>query len=204
MTTAKERTAKILLTRRLRPTRLLVLGSVLLAGLVLTGCASQPGSAPGDQAADTVHRLGSVPVPSAEPGPPAPVPASIGNPQLLAMGAPLRVSLPGGVDALITTSGPAEDLAPVHTPDDPVPGVITITAIPSAGSVQLSAADLSSRDEHGTDIPLTPVGPATVTAAAGQPAILRVSGLFHDGQAQINWQQGGHVVGMWDFSIEND
>lgn len=35
-------------------------------------------------------------------------------------------------------------------------------------------------------------------------ATLRVAGTFQQGGAQINWQQGGHVLAIWDFTIETD
>jgi len=82
--------------------------------------------------------------------------------------------------------------------------VITMTATPSAGSVHLSAVDLASRDQTGTQVTLTPVGPATVTATPGHPGTLRVAGTFQQGGAQINWQQNGHVLAIWDFTIETD
>ncbi|HYS38538.1 MAG TPA: hypothetical protein VEO01_23210 [Pseudonocardiaceae bacterium] len=38
----------------------------------------------------------------------------------------------------------------------------------------------------------------------GDPGTLRVAGTFHQGGAQINWQQNGHVLAIWDFTIETD
>jgi hypothetical protein len=179
--------------------------TVLLAGLV-AGCTSQPATSPSpNSAAAVVSSLGAVPIPSVPTGTPAPVTASIGHPQLLAMGAPVRVSLPGGTQALITTSGPAIDLPPGQVkPSGPVSGVITVTAMPSTGSLRLSAADLASRGQTGAPVTLTAVGPATVTAAPGRPASLQLSGTFHQGDAQINWTQDGHTLAIWDFTIETD
>lgn len=179
--------------------------TVFLVGL-LAGCTSQPASSPNsNSAAAVVSSLGAVPIPSVPTGTPAPVTASIGHPQLLAMGAPVRVSLPGGTQALITTSGPTIDLPPGQVkPSGPVPGVITVTVTPNSGSLLLSAADLASRDQTGAKVTLTPVGPATASATPGHPASLRLSGTFHQGDAQINWQQDGHVLAIWDFTIETD
>ncbi|GAA4846408.1 hypothetical protein GCM10025787_30690 [Saccharopolyspora rosea] len=177
--------------------RRIVAGLLLVAGL-LAGCAGGPA---GEDAADTVRRLGRVPVPSAEPGPPAPVAASLGKPQLIAMGAPVRVSLPGG-EAVVTTTGP--DAPGGQRPGGPARGAIEITAAPGSGEVRLDAADFDVRDDSGADVPLVPDGPADVVATAGRPGALRLVGTFHDGQARIAWRQGGHVVAMWVFSVEND
>lgn len=179
--------------------------AALTATVLLAGCTHQPSGSDSQSAADVVSSLGAVPIPTAPTGVPAPVNASIGHPQLLAMGAPVAVSLPGGVQALITTSGPTEDrpTGPLK-PNAPVHGVITVTVTPGAGSLRLSAADLASRDQTGAQVTLTPIGPATVSATPGHPGTLRVTGTFHQGGAQINWQQNGHVIAIWDFTIETD
>ncbi|HWE89860.1 MAG TPA: hypothetical protein VG317_10410 [Pseudonocardiaceae bacterium] len=176
-----------------------------LAVGLLAGCSGgQPAGANPRSAAGVVSQLGAVPIPSVATGPPAPVLASIGHPQLLAMGAPVLVTLPGG-KALITTNGPTENLSPGGVnPNAPVPGRITVTATASAGTVQLAAADLASLDENGHPIDLAPIGAASVFATPGHPATLRLSGTFHTGEAQINWRQDGHVIAMWDFTIETD
>jgi hypothetical protein len=179
--------------------RTVAVGALLTATVLVAGCTPAPQS---QSAADVVSSLGAVPIPTVSAGVPAPVNASIGHPQLLAMGAPVAVSLPGGMQALITTSGPTEDGQ--LSPKAPVHGVITVTVTPSAGSVRLSAVDLASRDESGTAVALTPVGPATVTATPGHPATLKVGGTFQQGGAQLNWQQDGHVLAIWDFTIETD
>lgn len=177
--------------------------SVLLVGFV-AACSSQPAATAPNSAA-VVSSLGAVPIPSVPTGTPAPVTASVGHPQLVAMGAPVEVSLADGTRALLVTSGPTVDLPPGQVkPNGPVPGVITLTVTPSTGSLRLSAADLGSRDQSGSAVALTPIGPAAVSVSPGHPATLRVSGTFHQGDAQINWQQGGHVLAIWDFTIETD
>jgi hypothetical protein len=181
----------------------IAVSGTLTAMVLLAGCTSSP--ATGETATDVINSLGAVPIPSAAPGIPAPVNASVGHPQLLAMGGPVRVSLPGDVDALITTSGPASATPPGSLkPNSAVTGVITVTVTPSRGTVRLAAADLESRDQTGNPVTLTPAGPATVTATPGHPAALRVTGTFQAGGAQINWQQSGHVIAIWDFTVEND
>ncbi|MEV5541875.1 hypothetical protein AB0L13_34055 [Saccharopolyspora shandongensis] len=47
-------------------------------------------------------------------------------------------------------------------------------------------------------------GPAVATASPGKPATLQLTGKFQVGQAQINWQQYGHVIAIWDFTVEID
>lgn len=175
----------------------------------LAGCTSGPASPPAHQnvesASAVVSQLGAVPIPSVSQDTPTPVTASPGHPQLLAMGAPVQVILPSGAQALITTTGPTEDIPPGGVnPNTPVPGVITVSATATVGAVTLAVADLASRDEHGKAITLTPIGPASVSATPGRPATLRLSGTFHDGDAQLNWQQDGHVLAIWDFTIEID
>jgi hypothetical protein len=182
-----------------------VVAALLTAGL-LAGCSGGPQPASNtDSAAGVVSRLGAVPIPSVPTGTPAPVIASAGHPQLLAMGAPVQVTLPGGGQGMITTTGPAYDLPPGRVkPNAPVPGVITVTATATAGNLTLAGSDLASRDEQGNPVPLTATGPPTVSARPGHPATLRLSGTFHAGSAQINWQQDGHVIAMWDFTVEID
>lgn len=173
--------------------------------LSLAGCSGQAGSDGQQSGADVVGSLGRVPIPTASQGPPAPVPASVGHPQLLAMGAPIDLTLPGGVRAVVTTLGPSVELpAGGVKPNVVVPGVIELTATSSAGTVRLAAADLASRDQRGSDVALTPVGPAEVSASPGHPATLRVRGTFAQGGAQVNWRQSGHVIAIWDFTIEAD
>ena len=180
--------------------------AALTATVLLASCTSQPASKPkADSAAAVISSLGAVPIPTAPTGIPAPVTASVGHPQLVAMGAPVRVTLPGGAQVVITASGPTENLpAGQAKPTGPVVGVISVTVTSSVGSLGLAAADLDSRDQTGQPVVLTPVGSATATATPGHPATVQLSGTFHQGDAQINWRQGGHVLAIWDFTIETD
>lgn len=192
-----------------RPTLPPALGAAVVAGWLVTGClvtgctpAAAPDPAP--RTAPPASVLGAVPIPSVPTGTPAPVTASVGHPQLLAMGAPVQVNLPGG-QGLITTDGPTENLPPGGAvPGSAVTGVITVTVTAATGRIDLTTADLACRDETGAVVALAPVGPAAVVASPGHPATLRLSGTFHDGDAQINWRQAGHVIAIWDFTIEID
>ena len=189
---------------RVKFVRVVGVVAAALTTVVLAACSSEPQTKP-ETASDVISSLGAVPIPSASAGTPAPVTASIGHPQLVAMGAPVEVSLPGNVQALVTTSGPASDPPQDGAkPNGAVKGTITVTAKPSAGTVHLAAADLTCRDQSGATVALTPVGPAAATASPGQPATLSLSGTFKAGDAQINWQQDGHVLAIWDFTVEND
>ncbi|WP_157440689.1 hypothetical protein [Actinokineospora inagensis] len=177
-------------------------GAVLaLTAVLLTGCSTPPEPS----ADDVVASLGAFPVASAAPGVPAPVTASPGHPQLVAMGAPVQVELAGDAKALLTTTGPA-DTATTHTgrPDEAITGEITVTAAPTAGTVHLAMADLLCQDETGATVALTPSGAGDVTASPGHPATLKLTGRFQTGHAQINWRQAGHVLAIWDFTVEND
>jgi hypothetical protein len=181
----------------------IAVSGTLTAMVLLAGCTNSPATS--ESASDVVSSLGAVPIPSAAPGIPAPVNASVGHPQLLAMGAPVRVSLQDGASALIGTSGPAVDVPPGGAkPDSAVTGVITLTATPTVGTVRLTATDLQCRDQTGALVKLSPAGPTAVDATPAHPAKLTVTGTFHSGGAQINWQQNGHALAMWDFTVEID
>lgn len=177
----------------------------LLAATVTAGCTAGPVGPTPHSSGDVVSQLGRVPIPSVSQDTPAPLAASIGHPQLLAMGAPVEASLPGGVRALISTAGPTEDLPPGGAkPGSKVHGQITVTVTPSAGTVRLAAADLACRDQTGALVALRPIGPAGVTASPGHPASLVLAGTFRDGDAQLNWRQDGRAIAIWDFTIEID
>lgn len=127
------------------------------------------------------------------------------HPQLLAIGAPVHVTLPHGT-AVITVGGPTENLstpAPAKPPTQ-VDGTITISVSVESGTVTVRAADLSSRDDHGNDIALSASGPETAKATPGNPATLSVHGVFQAGAAQVTLRQDGQVVAVWDFNIELD
>ncbi|WIV59251.1 hypothetical protein [Amycolatopsis nalaikhensis] len=193
----------------MRPTRFRLRVAVLVlvaSAAPLSACtAGSTGPAQGSSASDVVSRLGPVPIPTAAEGAPAPVTASPGHPQLLAMGAPVQVSLPAGVSALLVASGPAVEPPPGGAkPDSRATGTITLTASAAAGTLTVAAHDLQCRDETGTAVALSVVGKDTVTATPGHPGTLTLTGTFHSGGAQINWQQNGHVLAMWDFAVEID
>jgi hypothetical protein len=157
---------------------------------------------------ETVRRLGAVPIPTPPPTPPTPVADAI-HPQLLAMGAPLEVAFRTG-RGLVVANGPTED--PTTPPPDPaiapeeVFGTITLALTAYQGTLQLSTADVSSRDQQGRVVALSPVqsSPTTVVAVPGRPATLVVRGVFQDGSAQLTLRHEGKVFAVWDFSVELD
>ena len=155
-----------------------------------------------------VSRLGAVPIPSVR-GVTDPTPtASSGRPQLLAMGAPVNVRL-AGVHAVATALGPVQigSSAPASGSAGPLrstPAEITLTVKAATGSLSVSAADLSSRDENGTAVRLTARGPGRVTAVPGRPATLVVRGTYDNGSAQLTWRHDGAVLAVWVFTIELD
>ncbi|OJY38453.1 hypothetical protein [Pseudonocardia sp. 73-21] len=181
------------------------LGTVPAATLVVllgvTGCSS--GTAPQD-AASVVARLGAVPVPTAPPV--APVErADAGHPQVLAIGEPLDATVVGGA-ARVTMLGP--DITPAAStsgPPESGSAVFTVLVSAGSGSVAIAATDLSGRDDHGRDLVLAPVGPATVASAPGTaPATLRVAAEVHAGAAQITWRHAGKALALWTFNVELD
>lgn len=179
------------------------LAAVSLAVLA-AGCAS--GKSASDQsAANVVSKLGAVPIPSAPKTQPTPS-ADEAHPQLVAIGSPVAVTLPSG-SGIITALGPTEDLPTPYPakPPSQVSGTITLRIAGKTGTVKVSAADLSSRDDHGTDIALTAVGPTQAAASGGGGSEdLVVRGTFVSGAAQITLREDGHVVAVWDFNVELD
>ncbi|MEZ0111410.1 hypothetical protein ABH920_005425 [Catenulispora sp. EB89] len=179
-----------------------VLAAVAVA-LLAAGCSSGSGSSD-SSAQDVVNKLGAVPIPSAPKTQLTPS-ADESHPQLVAVGSPVAVTLPAGT-GVITALGPTEDLPtplPATMPTQ-VAGTITLRLAANTGTLKAATADLSSRDDHGTDIKLTAVGPAQASATAGGTADLVVRGTFASGAAQITLREDGHVVAVWDFTIELD
>jgi hypothetical protein len=177
--------------------------------LIATGCSSTTGR---DGAAPVASssNLGRVPIPTT-PSDPPPLAASVKHPQLLAMGAGVRAVLAGGaalppVSALVTALGPDFRLPSRSSggPPDKAVGTITITARVSHGSLTLGREDFTSRDERGRRVELTPSGPSSAVVGAGDSAKLTLTGVFTAGAAQITWRRGGHVIAIWDFTVELD
>ena len=163
-------------------------------------------------ASAVVSQFGAVPIPSARGGADPTPTASSGRPQLLAMGAPVNVRL-AGVAAVATALGPVQ-LAPAGTPASTspasagpqrsTPAEMRLTVKATSGSLSVTAADLSSRDENGSAVVLTASGPDRVTAVPGRPATLIVRGIYDNGSAQLTWRHDGAVVAVWVFTIELD
>jgi hypothetical protein len=175
---------------------------------VLTAALAGCGGVVSAGAEQTVRELGAVPIPTPPATPPTPV-AEAGRPQLLTMGAPVEVAFPTG-RGLVVANGPSED--PTTPPPGPavalqkVFGTITLKLTAYQGSLQVSAADLSSRDQEGRVVALSPVqsSPITVVAVPGRPAMLVVRGVFQDGSAQLTLRHDGRLFAVWDFSMELD
>jgi hypothetical protein len=182
-------------------TRATVTTAVALAlALLAAGCSSGTG----DGASRTEHRLGRVPVPSPPTAQATPT-ASEDHLQLVAIGAPVRATLPGNTSAVVTALGP-DEATPTSGPTPPqqARGTFTVTLTDITGALTVHAADFSSRDEQGHPVTLTTVGPATVTATTGHPAALRLVGTFSSGAAQLTWRHDAKVITIWDFNVELD
>lgn len=188
----------------LRPAarRVTALGCVALA---VAGCSSSPAHDP--SASDVVSSLGAVPIPSGGPADPTPT-AAPGHPAVLAIGGPVSVTLPGSVRLLATALGPAQTATPHPTagarPPQSTRAVITLRLVVTRGTVTASTDELSSRDQTGRAVVLTPQGPDRASATSGGPATLRVVGTFHSGAAQVTWRHDDHVLAVWTFNIELD
>ncbi|PSS43251.1 hypothetical protein C6401_13655 [Arthrobacter woluwensis] len=192
---------------------------VLAAALAvpLAACSAPASSVPSeaptatteDSAQAVVRSLGAVPVPSAPSAEPT-ASANASHGAVLAIGAPVAATLPDGSSVILTALGPDTAPVPVPTshptaaPDIPIEGTITVRVKATSGSVAIGAGDLDCRDQRGRTVALNPVGPATVTVAAGSQADLVVRGTFHDGAAQVTLRHAGHALALWTFNIEND
>ncbi|GAA1956378.1 hypothetical protein [Kitasatospora viridis] len=164
-----------------------------LAGLT-TACGGQ----------NTPQPLGALPIPSA-PLSPAPVTASPGHAQLVAMGDPVQLVL-AGAHGQVTASGPDLEVSG-PAPDGKVAseskGSVTVVLRATDGSARLDPADLAATDEQGKPIPLTAdAGP--LTATPGHDATLHLSGTFPIGHATLQWNQSGQPLATWDFEVELD
>ncbi|MFJ5530462.1 hypothetical protein [Streptomyces sp. NPDC093261] len=183
-------------------TALATLACTALA-LALTGCGGHPTPKATDDAANTVKRLGAVPIPSPPTAQATPT-ASEKHLQLLAMGYSVHAQLPGA-NAVVTAGGPTEN--PIAKPNgvpDHATGTITMTVRDATGPLTLHAADFTSRDENGKAIPLTAHGPATVTASPGRTVMLTLAGTYKAGAAELTWRHDGKTIAVWDFNIELD
>jgi hypothetical protein len=176
-----------------------------LAALLVTGCAAarhDPAYPSGD-GASTVARLGAVPVPTAT-GPPGPLPASPGHPQLLPIGGAVLARLPEGT-ATVTVLGPDVDLPPGSgRPIEDADATITVRTQETVGHIVPLPREFTARDDHGRDIALTAVPGAGHDAAVPPTAIVALTGHFHAGSAQVTWRHDDSVVGVWTFVIELD
>jgi hypothetical protein len=176
-----------------------------LAALLVTGCAADrhDSTYPASDAAGTVARLGAVPIPTAT-GPPGPLPASPGHPQLLPIGGAVLARFPEGT-ATVTVLGPDVDWPPGdRRPIEDADATITVRAQDTVGNIVPLPEEFTVRDDHGRDIALTAVPGAGHDAGGSSTAILALTGHFRAGSAQITWRHDGSVVGVWAFVIELD
>ncbi|MDO0929599.1 hypothetical protein QQY24_31085 [Streptomyces sp. TG1A-8] len=179
-----------------------ILATLVCVAFALTGCSS-PNRPQTDDAADTVHKLGAVPIPSPPTAQATPT-AGENHLQLVVMGDSVRAELPG-TTAVVTAGGPSEEpiAKPSGVPDHAV-GTITVTVRDATRPLTLHTTDFSSRDENGTAIHLAARGPATVTARPGQAVTLTLVGTYEAGAAELTWRHAGKAVAIWDFNIELD
>lgn len=182
--------------------------SCLLIAAALSGCSGSGSSQ--SSASGVVSSLGAVPIPTA-PRSESTESAAPGKPAVLAIGGPVAVRL-GSTRLLATALGPEQVVsAPPSGPSaehsalpTSTQATITLRIVPSAGSVRVLTKDLSSRDETGRLITLTPVGPDSAIASPDHPVTLKVMGTFDSGAAQVTWSEEGHPLAIWTFNIELD
>ncbi len=185
---------------------LAVLSAVVVAlpALPALAACSSAGADSDRSASAVVSSLGAVPVPTPRSSDPVPT-ASSGHAQVLAMGEPVEVVLPDGTDAVLTARGPDQAKSvPTGRGDNSTPATVTLLVDVRRGTLHAAATDLTSRDELGQPVALTPVGAAEVDAGAGHPGRLVVGATFSSGSAQVTYQHAGVPLAVWDFTIELD
>ena len=185
---------------------------VAAATTLLGACSSLPAPPHPQQNPDpdpsaVVRSLGAVPIPL-PPARPRQATAAVGRPAVLAMGEPVLVSWGAGT-AVVTALGPEQLAAAGTSTRAAAPrstqAVITLRVASTRGNLAVTDEELSSRDQTGRAIRLSPTGPRSARARAGGPAAtVRVSGTFADGAAQVTWRHRGHVLAVWTFTIELD
>ncbi|MDP5226315.1 MULTISPECIES: hypothetical protein [Arthrobacter] len=177
----------------------------------LAACSAPASSSPSadDSAKAVVQSLGAMPIPTAPSVEPTAT-ADAKHGAVLAIGAPVSATLPGGTTVILTALGP--DTAPVPVPtvrptaaaDVPIDGTITVRVKAVSGSLTLGVGDLNCRDQMGHTVALSAVGASSVTVAAGAQADLVVRGTFHAGAAQVTLRHADRALALWTFNIEND
>lgn len=169
------------------------------AGLYL----ARPGSSP---AASTYGGLPSwLPTPSAPVG--RVVQASAAHPWLAIEGDTVRVILPRG-HALVTAVGPVvpeEGQFPVPAT---TPCTFTVTFTGISGTVPLSSAAFTIRDElghlHHPHVTAQGGGPPPADAS-GTTVNLTITAVLPTGSGELQWApRGGTPVVSWDFDVEID
>ena len=148
-----------------------------------------------------VASFGAVPIPTAPSSHPTAT-ASEQDPTIVEMGAPVRVTLPGSVSAVVTALGPVE-LTPQPGRKNTV-GIITVRLTTQHGTLRVRSSDFSSRNDVGQVVALGGQGARTARATPKHPARLKVRGTYESGAAQMTWRHDGKIVAIWDFNIELD
>jgi hypothetical protein len=134
--------------------------------------------------------------------------ASPAHPWLAVEGDKVDVVLPHG-QALATAVGPAvpeEGQFPVPAT---TPCTFTVTFAGASGTIPLSAAAFTIRDElgqlHHPKVTAQDGGPPSASAAPGKPVTLTITAVLPTGNGQLRWAPlGGSPVVSWDFDVEID
>lgn len=118
------------------------------------------------------------------------------------------MTLDHGNTALVTALGPQQLNATTIRAGSPPPrttlAAITLRLTATKGATTIAAGDLSSRDQSGHALLLSPQGATSKTIAPGTTASVTVKTTFTSGAAQITWRHHGVVLGVWTFNIELD
>jgi hypothetical protein len=183
----------------------------ILTAVVLAGCggggagaASYPSALPGKSAA---HYPSFLPRKTINPTIDAPLTGTEAKPALQVEGLPIEVKTKA-FHVRVTVSGPV--VPGEGLPDQPVATTSTWTVIMknATANVPVSLADFHSVDHLGSVflmglIPGEPAPPSVLRPGRTLSFKLRAYELVGEGQMQ--WAPDHkHVVGIWDYTVEND
>jgi hypothetical protein len=85
------------------------------------------------------------------------------------------------------------------------PSTFTVTFAHASGSVPLSPAAFTIRDEFGhLHRPRVDGAPPTLAVPVGRLVTLTISAVLPTGNGQLTWTPAGKPVVSWDFDVEVD
>lgn len=180
--------------------------AIPLGVLSLSGCASSQHRSVAT-AAD--EKYGSLPsfLPKSAITPDSVLTGTVGNPALTSQGDQVLAKFAGG-SALVSVTGPEVPGEGLPYQADSTTCTWTVTMDATSGTVPVKAADFNSIDHLGAVyrpslVAGQPVPPTVLTK--GQSVTFELRAIMTVGEGLMRWApDGSHIVGSWDFEVEND